>query len=144
MDCGLPNPDLRGLACGLKVMISEGKNQSACRKPHANPIISKNALKIENFWIGSRIGLPKFSIFWMFFTPKTNHPVHIQEEDGQLSPTALLPFCEFGGNMSVMGVKIDQFDVPVCNSFRDTTRWSCFRVKLQQRENSQECQLSGH
>ena len=48
----------------------------------------------------------------------TNHPVHIQMEDGILSPTALIPFCEFGGNMSVMGVKIDQFDVPVCKSFR--------------------------
>ena len=44
--------------------------------------------------------------------------MHIQDEDGVLSPTALIPFCEFGGNMSVMGVKIDQFDVPVCNSFR--------------------------
>ena len=32
--------------------------------------------------------------------------------------TALIPFCEFGGNMSVVGVKIDLFDVPVCNSFR--------------------------
>ena len=30
----------------------------------------------------------------------------------------MIPFCEFGGNMSVMGVKIDQFDIPVCNSFR--------------------------
>ena len=30
----------------------------------------------------------------------------------------MIPFCEFGGNMSVMGVKIDQFDVPVCNSFK--------------------------
>ena len=30
----------------------------------------------------------------------------------------MIPFCEFGGNMSVMGVKIDQFDDPVCNSFR--------------------------
>ena len=48
----------------------------------------------------------------------TNHPVHIQEKDGQISPTALIPFCEFGGNMSVMGVKIDQIDVPVCTSFR--------------------------
>ena len=48
----------------------------------------------------------------------TNHPVHIQDKDGNLSPTALIPFCDFGGNMSVMGVKIDQFDVPVCNSFR--------------------------
>ena len=30
----------------------------------------------------------------------------------------MIPFCEFGGNMSVMGVKIDEFDVPVCTSFR--------------------------
>ena len=29
-----------------------------------------------------------------------------------------LPFSEFGGNMSVMGVKIDKSNVPVCNSFR--------------------------
>ena len=50
----------------------------------------------------------------------TNHPVHIADEDGLLSPTALIPFCEFGedGNFSRMGIEIDQFDVPVCNSFR--------------------------
>ena len=52
----------------------------------------------------------------------TNHPVHLQYKSEKdkilLSPTALIPYCEFGGNMSVMGVKIDQFDVPVCNSFR--------------------------
>ena len=47
----------------------------------------------------------------------TNHPVHIMDPTGALSPTALVPFCSFGGDMSVMGVKIDQFDVPVCNSF---------------------------
>ena len=39
----------------------------------------------------------------------TNHPVHIQDEDGTLFPTALIPFCEFGGDLNVMGVKIDQF-----------------------------------
>ena len=48
----------------------------------------------------------------------TNHPVHIIGEGNELNPTALIPLCEFSGNMSVMGVKIDQFDVPVCNSFR--------------------------
>ena len=48
----------------------------------------------------------------------TNHPVHILFPNKEYSPTALIPFCEFNGNMSVMGVKIDQFDVPVCNSFR--------------------------
>ena len=47
-----------------------------------------------------------------------NHPVHIIDQDNELYPTALVPFCEFSGNMSVMGVKIDQLDVPVCNSFR--------------------------
>ena len=48
----------------------------------------------------------------------SNHPVHILDDEGNLSPTALIPFCEFGGNMSAMGIKIDQFDVPVCNSFK--------------------------
>ena len=60
----------------------------------------------------------------------TNHPVHIQDQDGKLSPTALVPFCEFGGNMSVMGVKIDQIDVPVCNSFRPKIKGNqlCYTV----------------
>ena len=52
----------------------------------------------------------------------TNHPVHLQnknvDDKGNLSPTSLIPFCGFGGNMTVMGVKIDQFAVPVSNSFR--------------------------
>ena len=48
----------------------------------------------------------------------TNHPVHILNPKSQLSPSAFIPFCDFGGNMSTMGVKIDQFAVPVCNSFQ--------------------------
>ena len=48
----------------------------------------------------------------------TNHPVHIIDDDGQFSPTALIPFCEFSGNMSAMGVKIDLMETPVCNSFK--------------------------
>merc|ERR1712079_56903 len=47
-----------------------------------------------------------------------NHPVHIVKSDDILSPSAFIPFCEFGGNMKAMGVQIDQFDVPVCNSFQ--------------------------
>ena len=35
-----------------------------------------------------------------------------------MSTSAFIPFCEFGGNMSVMGVKIEQFKFPVCNSFK--------------------------
>ena len=40
------------------------------------------------------------------------------DESRQINPTALIPFCEFSGNMSIMGTQIDQIDVPVCNSFR--------------------------
>ena len=31
-----------------------------------------------------------------------NHPVHIVTKDNQISPSSLIPFCEFGGNMSAM------------------------------------------
>ena len=48
----------------------------------------------------------------------SNHPVHIIDDKGKLSPSALIPFCEFGGNMSSMGVNIGIFDIPVCNSFQ--------------------------
>ena len=48
----------------------------------------------------------------------TNHPVHIVEIDGNFSPTALIPFCDLGGNMSALGIKIDSFSVPVCNIFK--------------------------
>ena len=41
------------------------------------------------------------------------------DKEGNSSPTALIPFCSVSNNFSVMGVKIDQFDVPVCNSFQD-------------------------
>ena len=36
-----------------------------------------------------------------------------------MSPTALIPFCEFDGNMSIMGVKNENFNVPICNSFQE-------------------------
>ena len=48
----------------------------------------------------------------------TNHPVHIVNEHGELNPTALIPFCDLGGNASAMGIKIAPFDVSFCNSFR--------------------------
>ena len=53
----------------------------------------------------------------MFFTI-SKHPAHIKDDKGMFSPTALIPFCEFGGKMSNMGVKIDKFEVPFCNSFQ--------------------------
>ena len=48
----------------------------------------------------------------------TNHPVHLIDENGNKNPTAMVPFCSVSDNYAAMGVKIDQMDVPVCNSFR--------------------------
>ena len=47
-----------------------------------------------------------------------NHPVHIFDEDGMISPSALIPFCQFGTNMLGMGKQTDLFKMPVCNSFK--------------------------
>ena len=44
-----------------------------------------------------------------------NHPVHIIDTSGVLSPSALIPFCKFG---NWIGVKIDKIDVPVCDIFQ--------------------------
>ena len=49
------------------------------------------------------------------------HPVHILDAFNSVTPSAFIPFCSFGGNMSVLGKKIDQFPVPVCNKFVKTT-----------------------
>ena len=49
----------------------------------------------------------------------TSHPVHLIDNNNEtLNPTALVPFCSVSDDYSTMGVKIDQIDVPVCNSFR--------------------------
>ena len=62
----------------------------------------------------------------------TNHPVHLIDNIGTLNPTALVPFCSISDNYSAMGFKIDQIDVPVCNSFRPKIRKDqlCYTVDL--------------
>ena len=66
-----------------------------------------------------------------------NHPVHILTKDNKLSPSALIPFCEFGGNMGNSGVKIDQFEIPVCNSFQAKilNDQLCYQVDLRMLSN---------
>ena len=51
----------------------------------------------------------------------TNHPVHIIDENGKLSPSSFIPFCMFGRNMSGLENKNSKFhdDIPICNSFKD-------------------------
>ena len=41
----------------------------------------------------------------------SHHPVHIVKGDGSLSPSAFIPFCEFGADKSVVSEKIEEFDL---------------------------------
>ena len=47
----------------------------------------------------------------------SNHPVHIVDDKNFSSPSAFIPFCSFCGNMRIMGKKIPNFTIPVCNKF---------------------------
>ena len=62
-----------------------------------------------------------------------NHPVHIFDKDGTLSPTAFIPFCSFGGDMNIVGTKSEQFELPVCNSFKSILRNDqlCYQIDLE-------------
>ena len=62
----------------------------------------------------------------------SNHPVHLIDSEGNLSPTALIPFCEFGGSMSSLGVKIKEFDVPICTSFEPVIfkKQLCYQIDV--------------
>ena len=63
-----------------------------------------------------------------------NNPVHIIGKSGHLSPSAFIPFCEFGGNPELMGSKITEFDFPVCNSFNEKVLNGqlCYQVNIDQ------------
>ena len=45
------------------------------------------------------------------------HPPHLTESKGL---PALIPFCAYGGNMKVLGQKIDGLNFSVCNAFKPT------------------------
>ena len=66
----------------------------------------------------------------------SNHPVHILDKNRDLSPSSFIPFCQFGDK--VLGIKIPQFPVPVCNIFRPKilNDQLCYEVDLNQFKES--------
>ena len=48
-----------------------------------------------------------------------SHPAHILDRRGDLSPSALIPFCSFGGDLALVGRKVAAFQNPVCTAFRE-------------------------
>ena len=47
-----------------------------------------------------------------------NDPVHILDDDENLSPSAFIPFCSFQGSSDLLGKDYGNFSLPVCSSFK--------------------------
>ena len=64
----------------------------------------------------------------------TNHPVHIVDGEGRMSPSALIPFCDLGGDMSALGRNMQGFSQPVCSAFRRIVfnDQLCYQVNVSQ------------
>ena len=65
------------------------------------------------------------------------HPVHFGEEDS--SPTALVPFCQFGQDMDRTGRNSSYFDIPVCNIFTEkiVNHQLCYQVDINRFQHNQ-------
>ena len=75
-----------------------------------------------------------FSSFYLdidFVQRITNHPVHILDLNDKINPSAFIPFCGIGLNMSSMGLLINQFSFPICKSFRALKDISVFKMKVE-------------
>ena len=59
------------------------------------------------------------------------------DKNGQRFPSALIPFCAFGGDMSAMGTMMDQIEIPICNSFEPKVLNDqlCYEVDLDRFSN---------
>ena len=72
----------------------------------------------------------------MLLQTVSNHPVHILNNEGGLSPSSFIPFCTF--DEEFLGKKINEFDIPVCNIFKPTNHLDqvCYETNLQELKDS--------
>ena len=58
--------------------------------------------------------------------------------DGSLSPSAFIPFCEFGADKAVVGERVAEIDVHVCNIFQEVTMAGqiCYEVDVNEFKDS--------
>ena len=68
----------------------------------------------------------------------SNHPPHIMITGQQeVSPSAFIPFCSYGGIPSVMGTLYDKFNTSVCDKFKVTylDGQLCYKVDVNEIKN---------
>ena len=47
-------------------------------------------------------------------------PPHLVDSQEQLTPSALIPFCAYDGDMNITGQYVSGLDFPICNKFKPT------------------------
>ena len=47
-------------------------------------------------------------------------PPHLVDSQEQLTPSALIPFCAYDGDMNITGQYVTGLDFPICNKFKPT------------------------
>ena len=72
----------------------------------------------------------------MLLQTVSNHPVHVLNNEGDFSPSSFIPFCSFGEEL--LGTKIDDFEIPVCNIFKPTNYLDqlCYETNLNEFKDS--------
>ena len=73
------------------------------------------------FWGAVRLITGESSIFFSasdnVLLDLVNHPVHLLDDNENLSPSAFIPFCSFQGSPDLLSREFGNFSLPVCNSF---------------------------
>ena len=61
-----------------------------------------------------------------------NHPVHIVDAHKNQSPSAFIPFCSFGSNLTDAGIHVPGFSIPVCRLFKPSLHngQMCYKLDL--------------
>ena len=74
----------------------------------------------------------------MLFQAVSNHPIHILNNKGELSPSS---FCSFGRKF--IGIKRKEFKIPVCNIFKPKNYFDqiCYETDLQELKDGNSNQL---
>ena len=67
----------------------------------------------------------------------SNHPPHLIDSSGSLTPAALIPFCAYQTNMTLLGQTRQDLPFTVCDQFRPTLLEGqlCYLINLNMTEN---------
>ena len=60
------------------------------------------------------------------------NPPHLADSKGQLFPGALIPFCAYNQEMSILGRNLTQLTLPVCDKFKPVVRYGgiCYALDM--------------